>query len=128
MQVAKNPPDGVVHVVDNCIGRKICGRPFLFGCPISGAHENTAGSHRTGKPDIEPFVADYKRAPGIESQIARGLIHGIATGLPALAAHRISFDDAVRMVRTIIIPVDAGVLRLEQRRDVPVHGVHAGFG
>ena len=68
------------------------------------------------EPHVEPPVADDERARRVDAEVARRAIDEAARRLPAVADAREAGDLAVRMVRTIVIRVDARAARREQRR------------
>ena len=103
-------------------------RPRLFRQAIPGPDEHAARADRARELDVQPAIPDDERACGIDAQLPRRPIDEAACRLPAVAADRVLFDLAVRMVRTIVIRVDAGAAGLEQAGDVLMDIVDDRFG
>ena len=75
---------------------------------------------RARQSDIQPLVSDDERARRIEVQLANRPVHQSARRLAAIAWATVGRDGAVRMVRTIVIRVDARPAGGETRAEVAV--------
>jgi hypothetical protein len=84
------------------------------------AHENGPRAGAAAGLYVEPFVADHEGAGRIEAALARRLVDHRVSRLAAIAASRVRRNDAVRVVRAIVIRVDARAARRQSRVKAPV--------
>jgi len=114
--MSQNPARGGSEVVDNDVRRDIRERVAFGFRARAGAHQNRARARRPGQADIEPRIADDKRARWIQIEITDRLLDHPPRRFAALADPRIRCDRSGRMVRTIVIRVHLGASGSERPR------------
>src|SRR5262245_58450861 len=126
-KVPQNPSRGLYEIVDDRVGDEPLGRLALFAQPVSRAYEHSSSADGSSERDVEPSVADRKRAGRVYAKFLDRSINERATRLPAIADSSVRRDFAVGMVRTIVIRVDGGAAAREQFRDAIVHSLDDSF-
>src|SRR5262245_37610540 len=127
LQGANDPADCLDEIIDDGVGLQSVGRLCFDHPPIAGSHQDSPGADRSSERDVEPSIADGKRAPEIDLEFLNGAVEQTTRRLAALADPRIAGDLPVRMVRTIVIRVDVRSAPPEQVLQFRMHAVHHRF-
>src|SRR5438094_5819994 len=103
-------------------GRQLVARRRAF------AHENRPRAGRAGSADVEPRVTDDERPRRIEAEVSRRPLNHAAARLSTVAGLHVRLDLALRMMRTIVVGVDAGGAGRHLLRDAAMCFVDEGLG